>query len=160
MKSRLTGVRMRPSQEHPFGSHKQALSPGHLALHQDASMFAKRSNPNQDRRVPRVNVLLYIGDLKDNTTGHLEIWGADPETGQPNELVVSVAPRKNRLLLFDTIDNIHGMPWPLRGDDSRRHLQWYFHAVGEPGTPGPLAETVHFDRPRAGWPAGRRPPLR
>jgi len=78
-----------------------------------------------DFRRPRLNVLLFIDKLLE-TTGQLELFDLDPESKLPTRPVARVAPQRNRIVIFD---GIHGQPWPLRGNQSRRLLQWYYAAA-------------------------------
>jgi len=145
----LSSADVLPSLEHSGGSYLETLPSGYIGLHEDSSRLPLgTTDPQDDNRVSRVNVLLYLNDLLDNSTGRLELWSIDPATGLPGKPEAVVAPRRNRLVIFDTLDGIHGMPWPLKGGDTRRALQWYYHQRVE-HQPPPLSAVTQFSVPCA-----------
>ncbi|CAE8624118.1 unnamed protein product [Polarella glacialis] len=123
------------------GNVLETLPSGYLGLHEDRSERLQRLGapvPFEDRRLPRLNVILFLHDMDDESTGHLEFWSSDRTlpNALPRRPVARVAVKRNRLVIFDTVDGIHGIPWPLTGNQSRRVLQWYY-VQDDAGPSGP-----------------------
>ncbi|CAE7479447.1 Atp5mc2 [Symbiodinium natans] len=138
----ITHRRLRPAPWFKQGNLLETLPSGYLGLHEDRSQRVHRDappTPFEDSRLPRVNALLFVNDLDGASyTGDLELWSLDGDWPNlsPRSPVARVAPKSNRLLLFDTVWGVHGLPWPLLGNQSRRALQWYFVEDGAEHAPG------------------------
>lgn len=105
------------------GGLHQTLRGGHLNVHCDFTTH--HTEPGWHRRV---NVLLYLNEQwSSGWGGDLEMW----DRGMRN-VVRSVAPSPNRLLIFSTSSvSFHGHPEPLRCPENvaRRSLALYYFTV-------------------------------
>merc|ERR1712218_222987 len=135
----MTGRALFPDERNPFGAHLEYITPGYLALHEDFSHVSSGANPQHEDRVVRLNVLLFLERVQ-GETGYLELWASEPAWQLPTHPLVRVAPQRNRLVLWDTTRSVHGMPWPLQGQQPRRALQWYY---AEASVPTDLGTDVH-----------------
>lgn len=139
--AKATRRRLRPAPGFLQGNLLETLPSGYLGLHEDRSQRVHRDappTPFEDSRLPRINAILFVNDLDGASyTGDLELWSLDGDWPNllPKKPVARVAPQSNRLLLFDTVRGVHGLPWPLLGNQSRRVLQWYFVEEGTDHAP-------------------------
>lgn len=88
---------------HAGGMHLHA-SNGRLNLHQDAKLHPKLG------LIRKLNIIIYLNkNWQDSWGGELEFW--DDVDGQPGEKIVSVSPKFNRAVIFETDGNFwHGLP--------------------------------------------------
>eukprot|EP00930_Biecheleria_cincta_P086758 TRINITY_DN7600_c0_g1_i1.p1 TRINITY_DN7600_c0_g1~~TRINITY_DN7600_c0_g1_i1.p1 ORF type:complete len:989 (+),score=146.40 TRINITY_DN7600_c0_g1_i1:43-3009(+) len=128
-----TNRSLKPDVDFVRGNVLETLPSGYLGLHEDRSQRVRRQaragpTPFEDLRLPRVNAIYFLHDLDEESAGHLELWSSDGNWPNPLPMkpAARVAVKSNRLVIFDTVDGIHGLPWPLTGKESRRVLQWYY----------------------------------
>ncbi|CAM3909013.1 hypothetical protein VA7868_01142 [Vibrio aerogenes CECT 7868] len=120
---KLTGIKgLLPDPYFNGGGLHQILSGGKLAVHTD---FNHLESLNIYRRL---NVIFYLNqDWKDSYNGHLELWDKHGKT-----CVKSVAPRFNRLVVFNTDKgSLHGHPKPLSTPDgvTRKSIALYYYTA-------------------------------
>lgn len=75
----------------------------------------------------KLNSLLYLNkDWKEEHGGELQLWSQ--QNGEAKECVVKLAPKFNRLVIFETDSNsFHGHPTPWNSSIPRRSLAHYFY---------------------------------
>lgn len=122
----LTGiVGLVPDPWFEGGGLHQIVRGGLLKVHVD---FNKHTLTRLDRRI---NALLYLNpDWDESWGGHLELWDQEMKSA-----VRKVAPRFNRLVVFNTTDFAnHGHPEPLACPESRsrRSMALYYYTNGRP----------------------------
>jgi len=109
------------------GGLHQIVRGGLLKVHVD---FNKHTLTRLDRRI---NALLYLNhDWDEAWGGHLELWDTNMK-----EAVRKIAPKFNRLVVFNTTDFAnHGHPEPLACPDtrSRKSIALYYYSNGRPAS--------------------------
>ena len=112
---------------------------GFLKMHVD---FNIHPITNLDRRI---NVLVYLNDdWPDEYGGNLDLW--DTEMGS---LKISVPPRKNTTVIFNTTENSwHGHPDPVTCPEhrSRRSMAFYYYTIPEEGISRSRHSTIYKPR--------------
>jgi len=126
----LTGIKgLLPDPLFDGGGLHRTERGGYLNVHAD---YSKHHTHADWRR--RVNVLVYLNDeWNENWGGHLELWSTDMKTR-----VKSIAPRANRMLIFNTISTAyHGHPDALRcpPEIARKSLALYYFTAGDSSKP-------------------------
>jgi Rps23 Pro-64 3,4-dihydroxylase Tpa1-like proline 4-hydroxylase len=90
---------------------------GYLNLHYDSSIHIN------SKKFRRVNILLYLNEFyNDNHNGKLELWNKSLKFCEK-----TIAPIFNRMIIFNTIDSIHGHPIPWNSDNDRISLALYYY---------------------------------
>jgi len=126
----LTGIKgLLPDPLFDGGGLHRSERGGYLNVHAD---YSKHHTHADWRR--RVNVILYLNDKWDDAWGgHLELWSTDMKHS-----VKSIAPRANRMLIFDTTSTAyHGHPEALNcpPEVARKTLALYYFTAGDSSKP-------------------------
>jgi len=102
---------------HGGGLH-QTSTGGFLKIHKD---FA--THPKHKTWKRRYNLLIYITKNTDQLeNANLEFWSDDLK-----DKVISIAPKYNRAVIFDTSNLFHGHPHPLNApDEARKSIALYY----------------------------------
>lgn len=111
-----------------FGLHGGGIhlhqSGDYLNVHLDYDV-----HPKLDMK-RKLNIIVYLNpNWKEEWGGNLGMWSHDNETGQPKELIKSVAPMFNRALVFDTTQNSwHGVTEGITAPEGeyRKSLALYY----------------------------------
>ena len=108
---------------HGGGLHCHGLA-GNLNPHLDYSIHPKL----ELQRV--INIIIYVSkELNISHGGHLGLWEHNKKDNKPGELRVSIAPKYNRAVIFNTTQNSwHGMCEPLLVQEGiyRKSLAIYY----------------------------------
>jgi Rps23 Pro-64 3,4-dihydroxylase Tpa1-like proline 4-hydroxylase len=138
---KLTGIK--DIQSDPYlegGGPHEIRQGGFLKMHVD---FNIHPITNLDRRI---NVLVYLNDnWPDEYGGNLDLW--DTEMGS---LKISVPPRKNTTVIFNTTDNSwHGHPDPVTCPEhrSRRSMAFYYYTKSTTDKNKKGHSTIYKPRP-------------
>jgi hypothetical protein len=95
---------------------------GYLAVHKDFNILP--TSYQEEKQLLRcINLIGYMNPnwvKKDG--GELEFWD---ESGEKS--IVSIEPKFNRWVLFDTRNNYHGHPYPYKGESSRISIASYYY---------------------------------
>ena len=103
---------------HGGGLH-QVENNGFLKIHRDFG-----NHPSNTKWKRKINLLLYINPIwEENWNGNLEFWNKEL-----TKQLVSIEPIFNRCVLFDTTNNMHGHPNPLKTKNGvvRKSLALYY----------------------------------
>lgn len=103
---------------HGGGLH-QVENNGFLKIHRDFG-----NHPSNIKWKRKINLLLYINPVwNENWNGNLEFWNE-----KLTKQIVSIEPIFNRCVLFDTTNNMHGHPHPLKTENGivRKSLALYY----------------------------------
>ena len=111
-----------------FGLHGGGIhlhqSGDYLNVHLDYDI-----HPKLDMK-RKLNIIVYLNpNWKEEWGGNLGMWSHDDTTGQPKELIRSVAPLFNRALVFDTTQNSwHGVTEGINAPEGeyRKSLALYY----------------------------------
>jgi Rps23 Pro-64 3,4-dihydroxylase Tpa1-like proline 4-hydroxylase len=111
-----------------FGLHGGGIhlhqSGDYLNVHLDYDI-----HPKLDMK-RKLNIIVYLNpNWKEEWGGNLGMWSHDNVTGQPKELIKSVAPAFNRALVFDTTQNSwHGVTEGITAPEGeyRKSLALYY----------------------------------
>jgi Rps23 Pro-64 3,4-dihydroxylase Tpa1-like proline 4-hydroxylase len=95
---------------------------GYLAVHKDFNILP--TSYNEEKQMLRcINLIGYMNpDWKEEDGGELEFWD---ESGEKS--IMSIKPKFNRWVLFDTRNNYHGHPHPYKGDSPRTSIASYYY---------------------------------
>lgn len=103
------------------GLHKTKEG-GYLSIHKDFNILPT-SYESEKQMVRCMNLIGYINpNWTQGDGGELEFWNR--EGTQP---VVTIEPRFNRWVLFDTRENYHGHPYPYMGKSPRISIASYYY---------------------------------
>jgi Rps23 Pro-64 3,4-dihydroxylase Tpa1-like proline 4-hydroxylase len=103
---------------HGGGLH-QVENNGFLKIHRDFG-----NHPSNIKWKRKINLLLYINPIwNENWNGNLEFWNE-----KLTKQIISIEPIFNRCVLFDTTNNMHGHPHPLKTENGivRKSLALYY----------------------------------
>jgi len=123
---RLTGIDgLIPDPHLRGGGLHEIKREGKLDVHADFNFYRRL------KLYRRLNVLLYLNrDWSEDWHGELELWDRSG-----SRCVERIAPRFNRLVIFDTSNSsYHGHPAPLAcpPDRARRSIALYYYTVDAP----------------------------
>lgn len=95
---------------------------GYLSVHKDFNVLP--TSYSGDLQMLRcMNLIGYLNsEWKSGDGGELEFWDL-----QGTKSMVSVEPKFNRWVLFDTRENFHGHPYPYRGKSPRISIASYYY---------------------------------
>lgn len=95
---------------------------GYLAVHKDFNILP--TSYHDERQMLRcINLIGYLNpDWEKKYGGELEFWD---ESGEKS--LVTIEPKFNRWVLFDTRNNYHGHPYPYRGESPRISIASYYY---------------------------------
>jgi hypothetical protein len=111
---------------HAGGMHLHA-SNGRLNLHQDAKIHPKLGLKR------KLNIIIYLNkNWEESWGGELEFW--DDLDGEPNQKIVSVSPKFNRAVLFQTDGDFwHGLPEMIAAPngENRQSIAMFYYVNDE-----------------------------
>jgi Rps23 Pro-64 3,4-dihydroxylase Tpa1-like proline 4-hydroxylase len=95
---------------------------GYLSIHKDFNVLP--TSYSGDLQMLRcMNLIGYLNsEWKSGDGGELEFWDL-----QGTKSMVSVEPKFNRWVLFDTRENFHGHPYPYKGKSPRISIASYYY---------------------------------
>jgi Rps23 Pro-64 3,4-dihydroxylase Tpa1-like proline 4-hydroxylase len=95
---------------------------GYLSVHKDFNVLP--TSYSGERQMLRcMNLIGYLNsEWKSGDGGELEFWDSEG-----TESIVSVEPKFNRWVLFDTRENFHGHPYPYKGKSPRISIASYYY---------------------------------
>jgi len=95
---------------------------GYLSIHKDFNILPT-SYTSSLQMLRCMNLIGYLNsEWKSGDGGELEFWDKNGE-----KCIVSIEPKFNRWILFDTRDNFHGHPYPYKGKTPRISIASYYY---------------------------------
>jgi Rps23 Pro-64 3,4-dihydroxylase Tpa1-like proline 4-hydroxylase len=95
---------------------------GYLSVHKDFNILP--TSYSEDFQMLRcMNLIGYLNsNWRKEDGGELEFWDSKGESSK-----ISIEPRFNRWVLFDTRENFHGHPYPYKGKSPRISIASYYY---------------------------------
>ena len=113
---------------HAGGMHLHA-SNGKLNLHQDAKIHPKLG------LIRKLNIIVYLNkNWEDSWGGELEFW--NDRNGEPGEKTVSLSPKFNRAVIFQTDGDFwHGLPEMIAAPngENRQSIAMFYYVENKDG---------------------------
>jgi hypothetical protein len=95
---------------------------GYLSIHKDFNILPT-SYLEEKQMLRCMNLIGYLNsEWKSGDGGELEFWDSEGK-----ESLVSIEPKFNRWVLFDTRENFHGHPYPYKGKSPRISIASYYY---------------------------------
>lgn len=95
---------------------------GYLSIHKDFNILPT-SYSSEKQMLRCMNLIGYLNSKwKPLDGGELEFWDKSGEKS-----IISIQPKFNRWVLFDTRENFHGHPYPYRGKSPRISIASYYY---------------------------------